>query len=349
MRRDNISPNPIAFLKTAHLMGGISMSKYEFISDKVWKFFCEDIEKYGYKQREGQEDMALDIADAIIDQEHIAIEAEVGIGKSFAYLVPLLYYHARYKETVIIATSTIALQEQLDKDILKVSKILGVPKARTVTVKGQQHFLCKKRFSEKIEREKNNNGNILKQIGKDITNNISDREYFNIPIPNYVWDQINIKNYGYKNCGKCLWKNSCYYYDLRVILSRFKGIVICNQDLLTIDLLNQEKHRKPIINENAKIIVIDEAHNLEEKVRNISTKSYNENKMNSILNNSTRIMSRFRLDFSEELCIASDHVELIFQEISRQIKEQENLKEEHDNDIEKFFLRDTRRDRKSVV
>lgn len=52
------------------------------------------------------------------------------------------------------------------------------------------------------------------------------------------------------------------------------GVIVCNQDLL---LVNQDRsldYEKSILNPNANVIVIDEAHNLENKMRNLLTESY---------------------------------------------------------------------------
>ncbi len=54
------------------------------------------IEK-GFENREGQWDMSFEIVDAMKNRQHILVEAGVGIGKTFAYIVPLLYYYKRYK------------------------------------------------------------------------------------------------------------------------------------------------------------------------------------------------------------------------------------------------------------
>ena len=64
------------------------------ISTAVTDFFWDDAPlKYGLEAREGQQEMAFDILDAIRRGQHITVEAGVGIGKSFAYLVPLLLYN----------------------------------------------------------------------------------------------------------------------------------------------------------------------------------------------------------------------------------------------------------------
>lgn len=66
--------------------------------DKMYILFFMDtaIEK-GFENREGQWDMSFEIVDAMKNRQHILVEAGVGIGKTFAYIVPLLYYYKRYK------------------------------------------------------------------------------------------------------------------------------------------------------------------------------------------------------------------------------------------------------------
>ena len=63
------------------------------ISEEVTQFFEDDAPgKFCFEKRDGQLDMAYDILDALRQKQHIAVEAGVGIGKSFAYLVPMLLY-----------------------------------------------------------------------------------------------------------------------------------------------------------------------------------------------------------------------------------------------------------------
>lgn len=51
------------------------------IGDKVMSFFYDEGDaKHGFEQREGQQDMAFEILDAIKNQQHIVVEAGVGIG-----------------------------------------------------------------------------------------------------------------------------------------------------------------------------------------------------------------------------------------------------------------------------
>ena len=62
------------------------------IGEKATNFFWDVAPEYGFEMREGQQDMSFEIVDALIHNQHFAVEAGVGIGKSFGYLVPVLLY-----------------------------------------------------------------------------------------------------------------------------------------------------------------------------------------------------------------------------------------------------------------
>ena len=89
------------------------------------KAFFEKAAAESLEMRQGQVEMALEICEAIKAHKPLAVDAEVGIGKSYAYLVPAVMEHSRTHRQIIIATSTIALQEQLMKDSKSVMKMIG--------------------------------------------------------------------------------------------------------------------------------------------------------------------------------------------------------------------------------
>ena len=110
-------------------------------------FFENILGKKELEYREGQHTMALDIVDSITNRSILLIEAGTGTGKSFAYLVPLIYATEYTKDFkgFIISTSSIALQEQLKNDIKKASSMLGIDIPVTI-VKGKSNYLCQKRL-----------------------------------------------------------------------------------------------------------------------------------------------------------------------------------------------------------
>lgn len=92
------------------------------IEDNIGKFFEEGgllSEHFeGYEYRRQQVEMSNEIVNQLTNSAHLMIEAPTGIGKSFAYLVPSIYFARENKRKVIISTYTINLQEQLiEKDI----------------------------------------------------------------------------------------------------------------------------------------------------------------------------------------------------------------------------------------
>ena len=100
-----------------------------------------------YEFRPQQIEMSGAIADALADGSNLCVEAPPGVGKSFAYLVPLSYRSRRRGRPAIISTETINLQEQLiDKDIPLLRELTGI-EFRAALAKGRHNYLCRRRLS----------------------------------------------------------------------------------------------------------------------------------------------------------------------------------------------------------
>jgi ATP-dependent DNA helicase DinG len=98
----------------------------------------------GLQPRPGQRDMALAVAHAIENGEHLAVEAGTGTGKTLAYLVPLLLSGRR----ALLSTATQALQDQLFlRDIPAVVQALGLP-VRVALLKGRSSYVCVQRLEQ---------------------------------------------------------------------------------------------------------------------------------------------------------------------------------------------------------
>ena len=104
----------------------------------------------GFESRSGQQEMAeavtatLDEGVERIDGQSsvLLVEAETGIGKTLAYLVPALLSGQR----VVISTATINLQDQiLKKEIPLLEKVfeMDIP---ALCIKGRQNYLCHYRW-----------------------------------------------------------------------------------------------------------------------------------------------------------------------------------------------------------
>jgi ATP-dependent DNA helicase DinG len=77
--------------------------------------------------------MAHAVGDALDRREALVVEAGTGVGKTFAYLVPLLLAGRR----ALVSTATKSLQDQLFlRDLPRLRDALGVT-ARTALLKGR--------------------------------------------------------------------------------------------------------------------------------------------------------------------------------------------------------------------
>ena len=99
-----------------------------------------------YEERPQQLEMALAVARAVSVPAHLVVEAGTGVGKTFAYLAPLLYLAANSEKPVAVSTYTINLQEQLAKrDIPFLMQCQNLD-LRAVICKGRSNYLCLRRL-----------------------------------------------------------------------------------------------------------------------------------------------------------------------------------------------------------
>jgi ATP-dependent DNA helicase DinG len=92
--------------------------------------------------RAAQDTLAERIAQAVAGRETLVAEAGTGVGKTFAYLVPLLLSGRR----ALISTATKSLQDQLFlRDLPRLRDALRVP-VRMALLKGRASYLCRHRL-----------------------------------------------------------------------------------------------------------------------------------------------------------------------------------------------------------
>ena len=91
-----------------------------------------------YTEREVQQRFAQAVAEALDAQSALVAEAGTGVGKTFAYLVPLLLSGRR----ALVSTATKSLQDQLYlRDLPRLTKALAVP-VKVALLKGRSSYLC---------------------------------------------------------------------------------------------------------------------------------------------------------------------------------------------------------------
>ena len=117
----------------------------------VWAFGADGPlgeEDPRFRHRPQQVRMAQAVANALDGQSVLVVEAGTGVGKTFAYLTPLLLWGKQ----VIISTATKTLQDQLFfRDLPEVSRRLRRPVVSAL-LKGRSSYLCLYRFEQAQSR-----------------------------------------------------------------------------------------------------------------------------------------------------------------------------------------------------
>ncbi|MBR7127836.1 MAG: DEAD/DEAH box helicase [Lentisphaeria bacterium] len=218
--------------------------------------------------RPQQSAMALKIVEAIGKGENLCVEAPTGVGKSFAYLIPLIYRAKFAKFPAVISTETINLQEQLiEKDIPFLQKILGLD-FKAVIAKGRSNYLCLRRLAML-------NGDLrdsllpnpsmvleLEKINDCHDSAGGERSNFNCRISNEIWSLIASETI---NCQgvKCPFYRRCYYFGVRKLWDS-ADIIVTNHALFFTDLRLKSEDDDASLLPKFGMAVIDEAHTLEE-------------------------------------------------------------------------------------
>jgi ATP-dependent DNA helicase DinG len=100
----------------------------------------------GYEDREEQRTMARAVDRAMREGGRLLVEAGTGVGKSFAYLLPAVAAAAERGEKVVVATHTLALQDQLlRRDLPLLQRNLPV-EFSVVLAKGRNNYVCLRRL-----------------------------------------------------------------------------------------------------------------------------------------------------------------------------------------------------------
>ena len=113
-----------------------------------------------FEFRPQQQEMAMAVAQALQNREHLAVEAGTGVGKSLAYLIPAILFAVAQKKKAIVSTHTINLQEQLtEKDLPMLTGVLGAlpdpVKFNFTMLKGRANYLCTRRLQKAMQQSGN--------------------------------------------------------------------------------------------------------------------------------------------------------------------------------------------------
>ncbi len=221
-----------------------------------------------YEYRPQQVAMLTAVTQAISESRHLLVEAGTGTGKSMAYLIPSALYAIQNNTRVVISTNTINLQDQLiNKDIPDLREALGIDLRATV-LKGRANYLCPRRF-ENLRRRGPETADEVRVLGKILVwlqnTATGDRAEINLngPIEREIWNRVSAEDEGCttENCLKRM-GGICPYFRARQA-AQSAHILIVNHALLLSDVATGNR-----VLPDYDILIVDEAHHLEEATTN---------------------------------------------------------------------------------
>jgi ATP-dependent DNA helicase DinG len=221
----------------------------------------------GFAPRREQLDMAAAVEEAIAEGRHLLVEAGTGVGKSFAYLVPVLLRLAGDGGPIVVATRTIALQEQLvRRDIPLLLGALGLDRLRVALAKGRGNYVCRRRtemaFAEGpgLFEESDRRAQLerVRSWARDSRDGSLAELSFR-PLPE-VWDAVKAES------GNCLHQQCPYYAACAYQRARRElfgaQLLVANHALVFADLALRESGVSVL--PDYECLVLDEAHAIED-------------------------------------------------------------------------------------
>lgn len=205
-----------------------------------------------YRPRQGQIAMAELVRNALNQGRHAVVEAGTGIGKSFAYLAPVIWSGAK----AVVSTSNKALMSQLwRQDLPDLQRIAPQPFS-VALLKGRSNYLCNLRTAELLRQrglpglagdaERVQQGLALVPSG--------DTEEMALPLP--LRQRLTVSH---RECGgrKCPLFDECYYEQAKARAAA-ADIIVTNHALLCFSTLRSGNKILPV----RPALIVDEAHEL---------------------------------------------------------------------------------------
>lgn len=205
-----------------------------------------------YRPRQGQIAMAELVRNALNQQRHAVVEAGTGIGKSFAYLVPVIWSGTK----AVVSTSNKALMSQLwRQDLPDLQRIAPRPFS-VALLKGRSNYLCNLRTVELLRQRglPGLSGDVERvEQGLEAAPG-GDVEEMGLPFP--LRQRLTVSH---RECGgrKCPLFDECYYEQAKARAAA-ADIIVTNHALLCFSTLRSENKIVPV----RPALIVDEAHEL---------------------------------------------------------------------------------------
>lgn len=217
-----------------------------------------------FERRPAQETMLAAVERAYEDESILMVEAGTGTGKSLAYLTPAILASLQRGERTVIATYTLALQEQLwNKDLPMAQQDLPV---RAAMVKGRGQYICllktdEQRQTTTVLNESRGRRLAVARLLTFVA--VTDRGDFDAFNPSsheakQLWQDVVADRHACAG-AHCPFAGSCY---MRIARRKAESshVVVVNHALLAAHMVN------PGVLPEFDHVIIDEAHHFSDVV-----------------------------------------------------------------------------------
>ena len=232
----------------------------------------------GFKPRRGQRQMIADIARALAnnDSRLCIVEAGTGTGKTVAYCLAAIPVAQALDKRVVIATATVALQEQVVlRDLPDLQRHAGLDFSFTLA-KGRRRYVCLQRLEDLLRRDVDREALLFElpstedtAIYQDLQNAFAEGSWdgeldsWADGIDSRTWYAATNDRAGC-SAGRCGYYHQCPFFKARRQVAE-ADVVVANHDLVLADLSLGGGVVLPPPAET--VFVLDEAHHLPEKTR----------------------------------------------------------------------------------
>lgn len=222
--------------------------------------------KPDYKPREAQVEAAKIIAQSLGKNGIAVIEGETGMGKSFAYLFPVIneIIESNFEKKAVIVTSGISLQEQLStKDVPFVTEVMKAtyphfPKSfKSTILKGRQNFLCKMKIDDLGILDMKES--MVEPAYREIRNLCIDSKTGDLSELDFVPSADVVGNTCCTKQGECTGK-ACLFFDECFYTRHKRALESSNIIITNYHMLFSDMKTNGFILPTYDILVFDEAH-----------------------------------------------------------------------------------------
>jgi DNA excision repair protein ERCC-2 len=222
--------------------------------------------------RDVQKEMVLKVKKCLEEKKHLLIHAPTGLGKTAASLAPALSFALNNEITIFFLTSRHTQHKIAVDTLMEIKKKHGIDFS-AVDVVGKKFMCMMPNASKMYSNEFNDYCNKIKEDKKcDFFNRIKEKGKLSV-ITEKLLEELKIisPSHSEKIIEICKREGLCAY-EISALLSKKAKIIIADYNYIFDPYIRSNFFKRTGIKLEKSIIIVDEAHNLPKRIRDMLTK-----------------------------------------------------------------------------